>query len=124
MKGKGATRQAAKKSFLTSANMAGLLKSVSIGVTVISVLVALVLLLLQTVNKPINQLQVNTGLGHITLPMINEQISPWFPDGYLTLDVNAIKDELHSMVMVSQVSVEKIWPDTLKINIEEERPVA
>ena len=124
MKGKGATRQAAKKSFLTSANMAGLLKPVSIGVTVISVLVALVLLLLQTVNKPINQLQVNTELEHITLPMINEQISPWFPDGYMTLDVNAIKDELHSMVMVSQVSVEKVWPDTLKINIEEERPVA
>ena len=124
MKGKGATRQAAKKSFLVSANTAGLLKPVSIGVTVISILVAVVLLLLQTVNKPIVQLQVNAGLEHVTLAMINEQISPWFPDGYMTLNVNAIKDELHNMVMVSQVSVEKVWPDTLKINIEEERPVA
>ena len=124
MKGKGATRQAAKKSFLTSSNMAGLLKPISIGVTVISILVAVVLLLLQTVNKPIGKLQVNAGLEHITLPMINEQIAPWFPDGYMTLDVNAIKDKLHSMVMVANVSVEKVWPDTLKIHIEEERPVA
>ncbi|MFT5594311.1 MAG: cell division protein FtsQ [Oceanicoccus sp.] len=124
MKGKGATRQASKKSIFEHANVAGLLKPLSIGVTVISILVAVVLLLLQAVNKQVNQLQVNENLEHVTSQMVNEHITQWFPDGYVTLNVNAIKDRLHSMVMVAEVSVEKVWPDTLKINIVEERPVA
>ncbi|MGR6873421.1 cell division protein FtsQ/DivIB [Pseudomonas sp. HK3] len=124
MKGKGATRQAPKKTFFVTPDMTGLLKPISIGVTVMSILVAVVLLLLQTVNKHVIQLQVNENLEHVTKQMISEQIGQWFPDGYVTLDVNAIKNQLHSMVMVSQVSVEKVWPDTLKVDIEEERPVA
>jgi cell division protein FtsQ len=124
MRGKGATRQAPKKSFLANANFVRALKPISIGVTVVSILLAVVLLLLQTVNKQVEQLQVNDDLDHVTADMIMQEITPWFPDGFVYLDVNAIQDRLQNMVMVSHVSVEKVWPDILKVNIVEERPVA
>ncbi|MAA70141.1 MAG: hypothetical protein CL679_00260 [Bermanella sp.] len=124
MKGKGATRQAPKKTWLSGEQFLRWLKPVSIGVTVVSVLVAVVLLLLQTANKPVNRLQLETPLAHISSKSIKEAIKPWFPNGFIYLDVNAIKDQLQSMVLVSQVSVEKVWPDTLKVSIVEERPVA
>lgn len=124
MKGKGATRQVQKKSVFANANFMRALKPVSIGVTVVSVLLAVVLLLLQAANKQVEVLEVNQNLDHITRNMIMQEIAPWFPDGFVYLDVNSIQDQLQNMVMVSQVSVEKVWPDTLKLNIVEERPVA
>jgi len=123
MKAKGATRQTQKPSLLARLDMR-LLKASSIGVTVVSIMVAVVLLLLQTANKPVDQLVLTNKLDHITSDMIQQEIAPWFPEGYIYIDINAIRDQLQKMVMVSQVSVEKVWPNTLNVNIEEERPVA
>jgi len=123
MKGKGATRQTQKPSLLARLDMR-LLKAASIGVTVVSIMVAVVLLLLQTANKPVNQLVLTNKLEHITYGMVEAEIAPWFPEGYIYIDINAIKDQLQKMVMVSQINVEKVWPNTLNISIEEERPVA
>ncbi len=124
MKGKGATRTTQTPSMLSRLNAKGVLKPLSIAVTVMSLVVAVVLLLLQTVNKPVTQLQVNEDLVHVTKASIEAEVSPWFPDGYLSLDVQAIQAHLQSMVMVASVKVEKVWPDILNIHIEEERPVA
>lgn len=124
MKNKGATRQTVKTPFFENVNVTRLLKPASIGVTLVSSVVVVVLLLLQTVNKQVDTLQVSTDLEHISAQTIQAQITPWFPDGYVYMDINAIQNRLQNMVMISQVSVEKVWPDTLKIEIEEERPVA
>lgn len=124
MKGKGATRTTQAPGMLSRLNAKGVLKPLSIAVTVMSLVVAVVLLLLQTVNKPVIQLQVNEDLVHVTKASIEAEVSPWFPDGYLSLDVQAIQAHLQSMVMVANVKVEKVWPDLLDIHIEEERPVA
>ncbi|MGK0445251.1 MAG: cell division protein FtsQ [Bermanella sp.] len=124
MKGKGATRQAPKKALFSGDHFVRWLKPVSVAVTVMSILVAVVLLLLQMANKQVDQLQFENELEHVTAQAIKANISPWFPDGFIYLDVNAIKDQVQSMVMVSQVSVEKVWPDILKVAIVEERPVA
>lgn len=124
MKGKGATRHKQKPSVLASLLNARILKPLSIAVTVISIMVAVVLLILQTANKTVDQLQLNEKLVHINQERVLKEISPWFPQGYIYIDVSAIQAQLQDMVMVSQVRVEKVWPETLKITIEEERPVA
>lgn len=123
MKGKGATRQKQKKSVLSGINI-NLLKPISIGVTVLSIMVAVVLLLLQTANKPVNKLELANTLEHVSQKEIEGQIAPWFPEGFMYIDINAIQKKLEDMVLVAEVKVEKVWPDTLKINITEERPVA
>lgn len=124
MKGKGATRTSQSPGISSRLNTSGLLKPVSVAITVMSIVVAVVLLLLQTVNKPVTKLQINQDLVHVTKSMIESEVAPWFPEGYLSLDVQDIQSHLQDMVMVANVKVEKVWPDTLSILIEEERPVA
>lgn len=124
MKGKGATRHNKKKSIFTGIDTTRWLKPISIGVTVASIMVAVVLLLLQTANKPVIKIEVVNKSEHVTKDLVATEIAPWFPEGYIYIDIVAIKDKLQELVMVSEVSVEKVWPDTLKIRIEEERPVA
>jgi len=45
-------------------------------------------------------------------------------DGFLTVDVAAIRDRARSLPWVDQVSVRRIWPDSLQLWVEEHVPLS
>lgn len=122
MRGKGATRLKSPKQ--SSGILFNWVKPISIGVTVLSLMFAVILLILQVANKSINELEIVATLQYMNEADIKDQLVGDFPDGYISLDVQKIHDRLIIMPMIADVSVEKIWPNTLKITMQEERPVA
>ena len=118
---KGATPLKAKGQ---SINWLAYIKPVSISVTLLSVVVALVLLLLQLVNKNIENLELVASFEHVSEAQVKQQIHDLFPAGFISLDVSQVQKRLEDMVMISTARVEKVWPDVLKIELQEEAPVA
>jgi cell division protein FtsQ len=44
--------------------------------------------------------------------------------GFLTVDVNAIRDRAKSLPWVDKVSVRRVWPDTIQLWVEEHLPLS
>jgi len=118
---KGATP---RKKARTAINWFAYIKPVSISVSLLSVVAAVVLLLLQLVNKNIEKLELVASFEHVSELQIKQQIRDVFPAGFVSLDVVEVQESLESLVMISSAQVEKIWPDRLKIVLIEEAPVA
>ena len=122
MKGKGATRLKSSKE--SSGLLFNWVKPVSIGVTVLSLMFAVVIMILQVANKDIKNLEIIAAFQYMTESDIKSELIGDFPNGYISLDVQKIHERLISIPMIAEVSVEKVWPDTLRITVQEERPVA
>jgi cell division protein FtsQ len=122
VKSKGATRL--KSSQAMNFSLSKIVKPISIGVTVSSMMFAVVLLVLQVANKEIKLLEVSAPFEYVSEDDIRDKLQGVFPGGYVSLDVEEIHLRLLAMSMVAEVEVEKVWPDTLVIRLQEEQPVA
>ena len=122
MKGKGATRLKSKER--ASFSVSKWIKPVSIVVTVASIMFAVVLLVLQVANNKIENLDLNGSFEYVAQSEVLENLEGVYPQGYVALDVQEIHQRLLSMPMVATVEVEKVWPDTLRVSIQEEQPIA
>lgn len=118
---KGATP---RKKVRIKINWFNYIKPVSISVSLLSIVVAAILLLLQLVNKNIDKLELVASFEHVSELQVKQQIHGVFPAGFISLEVVEIQQRLEQLVMVSSAQVEKVWPDTLKISLTEEAPVA
>lgn len=118
---KGATP---RRKARTKINWFRYIKPVSISVSLLSVVAAVILLLLQLVNKNIEKLELVASFEHVSEIQIKQQIHDVFPAGFISLDVAEVQERLEQLVMISSAQVEKIWPDTLKVSVIEEAPVA
>ncbi|WP_396588784.1 cell division protein FtsQ/DivIB [Bermanella sp. R86510] len=117
---KGATRNKAKKQW----DMLAYLKPVSIAITSISALAAVVIVVMFVANKPVNELKLQGDLQNINKSTVLSQISGRFPAGFITLDVYEIEQALKAHPLIAKANVEKVWPHQLKIELIEETPVA
>lgn len=124
MKSKGATRVQSKRQKIDFTASFVWIKKTLTAVTVVGVFVAGVLLALQWVNKDVSELSVRAPLVHVTEEHIREHLKQHFPASFFYLDVENVREELLAMPMVREVSVQKVWPDTLLIELQEEVPVA
>lgn len=119
---KGATRlkQNTGKSF----DIGRWIKPLSIGVTVLSSMVVVTILVLQIANRPVKDLQLLTAGKQVTASDVSEAIAHLFPAGFVSLDVTEVKLALETLPMVASAQVEKTWSGELMISLEEEQPVA
>lgn len=124
MKHKGATRHKPTKAKSANRFDFKYMKSISLAVTAVSCIVMVVVLLLQLVNREVTELELTTANQHVSLIDVQRQLEGVFPDSYIYLDLNAVSERLLALAMVADVNVEKVWPDTLKVSIYEEKPVA
>jgi len=124
MKSKGAVRNKVKKGRFDDIKWARFLRPISIATTLVCIVLSVTLLLAQLINKDVNQLELVSSLEHVNEKEIIKQLEGVFPDGFAYLDVAEVSERLLALPMVANVQIEKIWPDTLKISIQEERPVA
>ncbi len=121
---KGATRYQQSKKRVWGESSAYYLKPISIAVTLLSFFTAVILLLLQFVNKDIKELVLVAPFEHVNEAQVRLSLQGVFPNGFIYLDITEVKNRLMLMPMVAQVEVEKVWPETLKVTIQEEQPVA
>jgi cell division protein FtsQ len=124
MKAKGAILIKKRQSRSMKLDWLGYLKPVSMAVTIACILISTVLLIMQLVNKDITELKIDGPFEHVSKNQIRSELEGVFPAGFITLNIENVVERLLVMPMVSQVEAEKIWPNTLKLTVHEEKPVA
>lgn len=73
---------------------------------------------------PINKVSIAASYQHITHKELEAVLSPYLNASYFSLPVTRLQNALNALDWVEKASVERLWPDTLKIVLVEKKPVA
>lgn len=75
-------------------------------------------------NRPVMQVELAGSLERVDKQRLRAEIEAAATTGLLTLDLNSLDSEVESINWVYAAEVQKIWPQRLVVNIEEQQPVA
>lgn len=73
---------------------------------------------------PISTVKVVANYQHITRKQLEQVLSNYLDTSFFSLAVGRLQTDLLAMDWTDHVSIERIWPDTLKITLEEKVPIA
>lgn len=73
---------------------------------------------------PIQQVQVNGEFRYLDKQKLYREIADLANAGFFNVDVRAVKQAAEAMPWVDSASVRRIWPDTLRVDIREQIPLA
>jgi len=73
---------------------------------------------------PIRWLEVQGRFDRVSAEQLRASLAPLTKTSFFTLDLDALKTSASRNPWVSGVRVEKRWPDTVLVTIEEFRPIA
>lgn len=76
------------------------------------------------VDQEIVSIEVRGKLNYLSEGVLKQQLDRHLGEGFLSLDLNAVKDEVEAMPWVYSASLQRLWPGTLRIYIREQHPVA
>ena len=99
-------------------------------IRIIALVLALVLILSYWVVKSPSDssgylsYQIENSLEHVTLDDIDETMLPYLSQSFWDVDLMGLQSALESIEWVSEASITRRWPSSLKISITEHVPVA
>ncbi|WP_425169704.1 cell division protein FtsQ/DivIB [Legionella sp.] len=73
---------------------------------------------------PIATFKVAASYEYVTHKELQDVLAKYAGDSFFSLPLSELKNELSSMSWVDTVTVERDWPDTVKIKLVEKKPVA
>ena len=73
---------------------------------------------------PIRWLEVNGEFQRVSAEQLRASLSPEMDTSFFTVDMNGLEQAAGRISWVSGVKVQKYWPDTVKVTVEEFEPVA
>lgn len=73
---------------------------------------------------PIQHIQIVASNTYIKPPELEHVIEKNIDGGFFSLDIQRLKQALLQQQWVNKVSVRRVWPDTLVLTIQEQKPVA
>jgi cell division protein FtsQ len=73
---------------------------------------------------PLRAVTLGGELEHVTEADLRQAMAPHLQGGLLSLDVARIRTAVESLPWVKRASVRRLWPHSLAIDIEEQRPLA
>ena len=76
------------------------------------------------VNRPVSKIRVDNQWQQITEAEVSNVLSNFMGTGFFNLDTQGIKAELETLSWVRFASVKRIWPDTIALDIREEKAIA
>lgn len=80
--------------------------------------------LLEPQTLPIKQIQALGTFTHINEDMLRQVVARTISGGYFTVNVDEVQRAVKAMPWVAQDSVRRIWPDTLAIEVTEQKTMA
>jgi cell division protein FtsQ len=73
---------------------------------------------------PIRLIQVEGEVHHHSSQQLQERLTERLRGGILTADLVDLKSAAEELPWVGQATLRRIWPDTLRVQVQEYRPVA
>ena len=74
-------------------------------------------------DVPIKKVMVNNRFEHIDKGEIKDIVGKYYTQGFFTISLNEFETELEDLEWVYQANIQRKWPNTLLVNIEEQTPV-
>lgn len=65
-----------------------------------------------------------SGLRHMTTPGLRSSPAMQWKGNFFTVDLNAVRTAFEAVPWVRRAEVRRVWPNTLRVAIEEHRPLA
>jgi len=85
-------------------------------------------LLLEWMNDPgewpVRSVQIEGEFRYLQRADIQAMAEPLASDGFFAMDVVTVQQRIQPIPWVDQVSVRRVWPDALSIQVREQQPVA
>jgi len=75
-------------------------------------------------HYPINTVKITASYQHISHKQLESVLSPFLQFSFFSLPASNLQESLNKMDWVDTATVERQWPDTLKIKLIEKKPVA
>ncbi len=91
------------------------------GVVVAGVAVAALLAML---DRPIRHIVVDAPFQRVTAVQIEAACAPLLRTGFLTVDLDALRDAVAEMAWVDDVKVRRQWPNAVRLVVTEQVPAA
>lgn len=80
--------------------------------------------LLAYINQPIAKVTILGNLGYVDQKSLQQRLEPLVNSGFISIDLESLRQTLENTPWISHVEVERVWPDELKIHLEGKRPIA
>ena len=73
---------------------------------------------------PIKSVKIKAAYTHIDQKELQKQIIPYVGNGFIRMDTSGLAKQLGQLPWVQDVNVQRIWPDTLVIQVTEQQAAA
>ena len=73
---------------------------------------------------PISKIRVQGTFVHLNESMLHGAVAEMENQGFFSVDIDAAKQQVEQLPWVAEASVRRIWPDTLGINVVEQKALA
>lgn len=73
---------------------------------------------------PIHWLEVDGAFERVSAEQVRASLAPLVKGSFFTVDTAGMRSVVSGIPWVAQVSVQKVWPDTVQVVIREHAPVA
>jgi len=80
--------------------------------------------LLNPETLPVRSVQLEGIFKFMKEEDLQKAIAPYAKGGFFTVNIEQVQEAVHSLAWVDDVSVRRVWPDTLRIKIREQQPMA
>lgn len=98
-----------------------------LGSVVLAVLVAGLQLrsyLLHPSTLPVKSIQVKGELRHLDRAVLQQTVADAIDGGFFAVDIDGIHEQVRELSWVDRVSVRRVWPDKLIMQVTEQKPFA
>lgn len=73
---------------------------------------------------PISKVRVQGSFVHLSENMLHRAIAEMKNEGFFSVDIKAVKQQVELLPWVKKASIRRIWPDTLGIEVVEQKALA
>lgn len=73
---------------------------------------------------PVQSVHIESEFRYLQREDIQNEVAPLVSDGFFAMNVTMIQQRIQQLPWVDQVSVRRVWPDKLSIQLREQQPVA
>lgn len=80
--------------------------------------------LVQVVDHPVQRMSIVGQFSYLDSEQLKEHVSRFVGEGFLSTDLDAVKDYIELLPWVYQVTVSRVWPGEINVVIEEQVAVS